>query len=211
MEPMVERNSVERDSTERLVERAKSGDRDAFDRLVERFRGRLRSSLESWSRFQLGPKLDAEDTLQETFVRAHRALSRFEWEGDDAFFRWLCGIAKRALAHLAADARRVKRPPTDSGEPAALATPSRMLRREERFERLEAAIERLTPEYREVLLLSRIEGLTAVEIAARMNRSPNAVRHLIVRALRELRAHFGDTESLHLPDRRLAAGDRDDD
>lgn len=86
-----------------------------------------------------------------------------------------------------------------------------MLRRHERFDRLEAAVKKLTPEYRQVVLLSRIEGLSAKEIADRMNRSPNAVRHLIVRALRELRAHFGDTESLHLPDRRFPVGEGDDD
>ena len=72
---------VEQDSTQRLVERAKSGDKDAFDQLAERFRRRLGSSVEAWSRFQLGPKLDPEDTIQETFVRAHRALPRFEWDG----------------------------------------------------------------------------------------------------------------------------------
>lgn len=201
---------VEQDSTERLVERAKSGDRDAFDQLAERFRRRLGSSVEAWSRFQLGPKLDPEDTIQETFIRAHRALPRFEWDGDDSFFRWLCGIAKRALAQMAEDARKARPPSTAADVPVGTPSPSQILRRHERFDRLEAAVEKLTPEYRQVVLLSRVEGLSAKEIADRMNRSPNAVRHLIVRALRELRAHFGDTESLHLPDRRFPVGEGDD-
>ncbi len=203
---------VEQDSTQRLVERAKSGDRDAFDQLAERFRRRLGSSVEAWSKFQLGPKLDPDDTIQETFVRAHRALPRFEWDGgDDSFFRWLCGIAKRALAQMAEDARKARPPSTAADVPVGTPSPSQILRRQERFDRLEAAVEKLTPEYRQVVLLSRIEGLSAKEIADRMNRSPNAVRHLIVRALRELRAHFGDTESLHLPDRRFPVGEGDDD
>ena len=108
---------VEQDSTERLVERAKSGDKDAFDQLAERFRRRLGSSVEAWSKFQLGPKLDPDDTIQETFVRAHRALPRFEWDGDDSFFRWLCGIAKRALAQMAEDARKARPPSTAADVP----------------------------------------------------------------------------------------------
>lgn len=200
---------VEQDSTQRLVEEAKSGDKDAFGQLFNRFGRRLRSSMERWSRFQLGSQLDPEETIQETFIRAHRALPHFEWEGDDSFFRWLCGIAKRALAQAAEDARRAKRPLTGPTVPVGAPSPSKILRRSERFDRLEAALKKLSPEYRQVILLSRIEGLSAKEVADRMNRSPNAVRHLIVRALRELRTHFGDTESLQLPDRRLSVGEEE--
>ena len=78
-----------------------------------------------------------------------------------------------------------------------------MLRREERFERLQKALESLPPDYREAIRLSRIEGLKTVEIAERMGRSREAVKQLIFRALRRLRESFGDTESLHLPDRKF--------
>ncbi len=61
----------------------------------------------------------------------------------------------------------------------------------------------LTPDQRNALMLARIDGLRAKEIAGRMNRSEEAVRQLLMRALRQLRTSIGDTESLHLPDRRL--------
>ena len=77
------------------------------------------------------------------------------------------------------------------------------MRRQERFDRLEAAVKQLAPEYRQVILLCRIEGLTSAEAAERLNRSPAAVRQLLLRALRELKQTFGDTESFNLPDRRL--------
>ena len=48
-----------------------------------------------------------------------------------------------------------------------------------------------------------IEGLKIKEIAERMNRSPAAVKQLLSRALVKLKASFGETESLHLPDREL--------
>jgi len=52
-------------------------------------------------------------------------------------------------------------------------------------------------------MLVRIEGLQIKEAAERMNRTPKAVAHLLARALKQLKERFGDTESLHLPPRRL--------
>ena len=75
--------------------------------------------------------------------------------------------------------------------------------RDERFERLKKAIENLSPEYRAVVRLSRIEGLKNAEIAEKLGRSPASVRNLLFRAMKQLRQTFGETESLSLPDRRL--------
>jgi len=77
------------------------------------------------------------------------------------------------------------------------------LRREERFAQLQRALDGLGPEDREVILLARIQGLPLKEIATRMGRSHAAVAQLLSRALRKLKRSFGDTESLHLPDRSL--------
>jgi RNA polymerase sigma-70 factor (ECF subfamily) len=201
----------DQDQTLRLVAAAKRGDRKAFDRLAALFQDRVRTSVEGWTKFQLGPRVEIDEVLQETLVRAFRSLDRFQWDGEDSFFRWLCGIAKHALAQAIQDERKqraAKRAPE-----AADAGPSRskVLRREERLDRLEEALEQLKPEYRQVIQLARIDGLTTREIAARMERSPNAVKHLLARALRQLRDEFGDTESLNLPrDRRLRGGEGDD-
>lgn len=206
---------VEQDrSTQRLVAQAREGDRQAFEELVARFRDRLSSSVQSWSRFQLGPPVDADEVIHETFIRAFRSLSSFEWRDDDSFFRWLCGVAKRAMAQLFEDGQGHQGAQAiGAAENVSNSGPSqsKVQRRHERFDRLEAALEKLAPEYREVLLLSRIEGLSAPQIAVRMNRSANAVRHLIVRALRELRDKFGDdTASFNLPDRQFHGAGEDD-
>ena len=87
--------------------------------------------------------------------------------------------------------------------PADDESPGRNLRRQERFDRLSKSVESLSPDYRIVIRLARIEGLKIGEIADRMNRSPSAVRNLLLRAMRELKKSFGETESLSLPDRRL--------
>lgn len=197
-------------STEQLVEQARDGDREAFDELCQAFDARLRSSVASWTRYQLGPAIPVDDVVQETLVRAFGALQRFEWQGEDSFFRWLCGIAKRALGQLAKSELRARAAGELPEAPAGSgSSQGKALRREERFDRLEAAVQKLRPEYREVILLSRIDGLKAAEIGARMGRSANAVRHLLVRALRELRTTFGDTESLSLPPRKLGGEARD--
>ena len=61
----------------------------------------------------------------------------------------------------------------------------------------------LSDDHRQVIILARIEGLKMSEIAERMNRSPGAVRILLFRAMQELKKKFGNTESLHLPERSL--------
>ena len=87
---------------------------------------------------------------------------------------------------------------------ASEVSPSKAERRNERFEHFEAALKQLSPDYRQAILLAKIEGLSIEEVARRMNRSPSAVSHILLRALRKLRESLGDTESLHLPDRRFA-------
>jgi RNA polymerase sigma factor (sigma-70 family) len=207
---------AEQDATQILVDRAKAGERAAFDELIGKVQPRLQDTVQSWRRFQIGPLMDVQEILQETFIRAFRSLSNFEWTHDEAFFRWLCGIAKHALAQAAQDHRRVR---LRGKQAAALfdevanggPTQSQAFRRNERFDRLERALEKLRPEHRQVLILSRIKGLTVKEIADRMDRSQRTVKYFLACALRELKKHFGDTESFNLPDRRLdTGGDRDD-
>jgi len=208
--------SDEENGIRELTRRAKEGDRGAFALLYEHFRARLRDSVRSWARFQLGPPVDVEEILQDTFTRALTSLKGFSWSGEDAFFRWLCGVAKRALAQAAADivrnqSRRAGTSSTVERRAAPDPTQSKIMRREERFDRLKRALDKLTPEYREVLILSRIEGVSVKEIAARSGRSPRRVKYILACALRELRAVFGETDSLHLPARLLGEGGSEDD
>ncbi len=205
---------VDTRETRMLVQEAKAGDRAALGALTARFQERLRARIETWMRYRLGPQLDAEDVLQNAFVRAFGALERLQWQGDAAFFGWLCGIAKNTLSDSARSAARQILHRAGDIHQAVLAdsgpTQSRAVRREERFERLKAALEDLPADHRQALTLARIEGLTFKEIAARMQRTPNAVKHLVARGLRELRLRFGKTESLNLPARTLGEeGERD--
>jgi RNA polymerase sigma-70 factor (ECF subfamily) len=115
----------------------------------------------------------------------------------------MCGIAENLIHH---EVRRAARHPARELEgdvSAEAASPSLAMRREERFDRLQSALETLRPDHREVVLLVRVEGLSFEEVGRRMGRSPDAVKQLLWRALKKLKSSFGDTESIHLPDRSL--------
>lgn len=194
-----------RDSIPALVKKAQGGDRAAFEKLFSEHR----EPLERFVHHRLGPRLrsqtEAEDVLQETFLRACQSIQRFRWRNEGSFGRWLCSIAEHVILKLAnREERRRKLYLELAAAPAREdATPSRALRRDERLERLQAALGGLSPDHREVIMLARIEGLRIKEIAKKMERSPNAVLLLLSRALKKLRDSFGDTESFHLPAERL--------
>ncbi|MBN1418599.1 MAG: hypothetical protein JXP34_07455, partial [Planctomycetes bacterium] len=107
-----------------LVSRAREGDREAFGTLAARLEERLRTSVEGWVRFRLGPPLDSRDILQETFAVALEALPRFAWQGEDSFFLWLCGIAKRVVSSHARRAGKAGRLQGEDLIPASGLSPS---------------------------------------------------------------------------------------
>ena len=186
-----------------LVERAQRGDRAAFDELERAYRPRLRKLVEARLGGRLRETLEVDDILQEALLRAFRSIHGFQWRKEDAFFSWKAQIVENVIRDQAQKRGRGEFLELEHDVPGSQPSPGRRLRREERFDRLDDALKTLSPDHREVILLARIERLRIEEIAARMNRSPDAVKQLLVRALRKLKESFGDTESLHLPPRRL--------
>jgi len=183
-----------------LVERARSGDQQAFEELCLGLRERLLATIRS----RLGPTarqaIDPEDVLQASFVKALHSMQRFEWRGDGSFRRWLESVA----IHVTLDAVRHhgRRPVLriDRDVEGDGSSPSKGIRRRERLDRLEVSMKALSPDYRTVLRLSRMDGLSIKEIANQMGRSESAVKNLLLRATKQLRHSFGDTESLNLGD-----------
>jgi len=201
-----------RDSNEELLERARMGDRPAFDQLIEAHRPRLLALIRSRVGAGLQRFTEVEDVYQETVLRAFRAVPELVIREEDGFFRWISCIAVHRILEIASRAATRREVPleTAAADPPSPGdtTPSRALRREERFERLRAAIDMLPPECRQILLLARIDGLAVQEIARRLGKSPNAISQSILRALRTLREILGETESFSLP-RRDIHGSKD--
>jgi RNA polymerase sigma-70 factor, ECF subfamily len=186
-----------------LVRKAQKGDRAAFDQLFERYRAGVRTHLEIRLREPMRRKLDVDDLLQETFLRALQKIGSFEWQGEDSFLRWLRGIGANVVLQAAGRLARDAMLALDPAVPAGNLSQSTALRRQERFDRLQKALDKLSPDHRKVVLLARVERVPISEIALRMDRSPGAVSHLLMRAVQKLREAFGQTDSFHLPDRDL--------
>ena len=200
---------MKRRSAEELVRGAKEGEKEAFAELTEIYRTRLEALAASRLTPALRSKISVEDVVQETITRAFESIGGFEWRGEDSFLRWLGAISRNVVAQAARD----RGGPLDvdllRSVPGSGPSPSRLAQREERLERLEGALGQLTPDQREALRLSRIQGMRIREIAERMGKTPDAVQQLIVRGLRSLKRNFGDTQSIHLPDRPLDFGTQD--
>lgn len=131
-----------------------------------------------------GNEADAEDVVQETWVRACDRLAGFRWES--AFSTWLCGIGLNVAREFI---RRRSRSPIDaSDDPPDV--PARRVNLDERVD-LEAAVASLPDGARVVLVLHDIEGMKHGEIAERLDISEGTSKSQLHDARRALRAALG--------------------
>ena len=169
-----------------LVGQSRNGDRAAFTELVNRYAAKV---------FRLARHItkndhDAEDVLQEAFLKAYTRLDQFQ--GNSRFYTWLVRIAvNEALMKL----RRAKTRKTVSldqeleSEDGSLPreTASERYDRRETREYLTKAIDSLAEAYGSVLVLRDIEGLSTEETAEMLGLSVSAVKSRLLRARLQLR------------------------
>jgi RNA polymerase sigma-70 factor (ECF subfamily) len=159
----------------------------------EQYRDRLLSVVYLRMGPELRARMDAEDVVQEIAIEAINSwetLAEHEHVG-----AWLVTLAKRKLARIlrdqvgvaARDPRRERQMQTSLPLADRRSGPLTAADRRDRLAQLAAALDELPPDYREVVLLCRIEGLPAKEVAERMGRSENAVYLLLSRSLKRLR------------------------
>jgi RNA polymerase sigma-70 factor (ECF subfamily) len=165
-----------------LVSRAKRGDRAAFGRLVRRHQARVFALGVRW----LSNADDADDLVQETFVRAWQALGGFD--ETRAFLPWLMTIAANR-ARTKASARRPAEEPDESlvweGASPADETEGALLARD-----VGAAVDGLPEEQRVVLHLRAVDGLSYREIAQALDVPVGTVMSRLARAREALRARL---------------------
>ena len=195
-----------RPDTEHLLERAGRGDPAAAGQLLERHRGRLKRMVAVRLDRRLAARVDPSDVVQETLAEAARRLPDYLRDRPLPFYPWLRRLTADRLAvlhrrHVRAANRAVGReePPLPDHSALALAdrlfarqsNPSARLRRQERRERVRAALAVLPGPDREVLVLRILEGLPTRETAAVLGMSEVAVRSRQVRALDRLKGLLG--------------------
>ncbi|MHC4515223.1 MAG: RNA polymerase sigma factor [Planctomycetota bacterium] len=191
--------------TQTLILRATKGDQTAVEDLLVANLPRLRAYM----RLKVGDLVHARestsDLVQSVCREVLEDLPGFEYRGEAAFRHWLFKRAAHKIVDKARHHRAEARTPTreqrpaphgtwsgesgESGEPAYLAsflTPSRDAMAKEQLQRLERAFVELPEDYRDVILLHNVVGLTHDEIATELQRSVGAVRNLLYRGLARL-------------------------
>jgi RNA polymerase sigma-70 factor (ECF subfamily) len=172
------------------VERAQSGDSDAFRLLVEQHsRAIFRLAFR-----MTGNEQDAEDVVQETFLRAYRQLSRYE--ARSSFSTWLYRIASNyALDLIRMRKRHEDRRERGSSEdhdilltvPETSPGPDRVLYGFQVKDKVNAALDELSAQERAAFVLRHFEGLSIEEIGQSLGTGTNATKHSIFRAVQKLR------------------------
>ena len=175
-----------------LATEAKRGDKGAFTELVNRYAQRV---------FRVARHItkndqDAEDVLQDTFLKAYSRLGQFE--GNAKFYTWIVRVAvNEALMRMRRGKNRVtisldQELETNDGAiqrelPAETESPEESLSRTELRESLTQAIDSLSETYRPVFVLRDVEGLSTEETAEMLDLSIPAVKSRLLRARLQLR------------------------
>jgi RNA polymerase sigma-70 factor (ECF subfamily) len=175
-----------------LVTQARQGDSEAFNGLAERYQRNI---------FRLAQNItqnreDAEDVLQETFLKAYEHLPEFH--GDSKFYTWIVRIAvNEALMKLRKrkwDKTVWLDEPINTGEDSVAReiavwedNPEQRYSKEELHDILDKAVNGLAPPYRTVFVLRDMEGLSTEETAEALELSVPAVKSRLLRARLQLR------------------------
>lgn len=187
------------ESTRVLVQRIQTGDAAATEDLFRRYLPQVTRmvALElGVSRFAL--PADAEDLVQDTILRALRALPEYEIRSPGSFAAWLSRIVLNVVRQRRQDLAGRKQKAlwqrygdlelSDSFFPGKVDTPSRIVTSAEANEQLEQALLSLPGLYRLVLSLRHLGGATYAEIAQELGKTEASCRKIAQRAIDMLRA-----------------------
>jgi RNA polymerase sigma-70 factor (ECF subfamily) len=161
-----------------LGREARDGSIEAFEELIASFEGRIYGFLYR----QLGNAHDAQDLTQETFVRAWKAIARFDPERE--FATWIFVIARRA----AANHFRARRPHDELSEdlPSGGVAPGESAEADDEAAALWNAARQLKPSYYEALWLRYAEGFSVAETARVMGLTVIHTKVILHRARKEM-------------------------
>ena len=186
-----------------LLALARKGEPDALGILLETYR----NYLAVLTRVQIGRrfsgKADASDVIQETFLQAHRAFPQFRGATEAELVVWLRRILVSRLSKLVRRYTTKQRDLRleqqlelelekssqclDRSLEVRQSSPSQLAARREMAVLLADALEQLPEDYRDVMILHHLEGLSFPEVAIRVNRSIDSVKNVWARALARLR------------------------
>jgi len=193
--------------TQELVTLAKGGDEPALEQLCSVYGERVRRIIRLRMGAEIRPRLDSMDLVQDALVSVLGGLKDFTYKNEGDFLRWLARIAQNQLRDnmdkIYTDKRDIRKEvrfenvgsTTDGGftgnpGPIAATTPSVIMSKKEDLDKLEKAIDQLKPNYRDVIVLIKIDGLSYKEVADKLGKSIDSVAHLLSRAMLALTENF---------------------
>jgi RNA polymerase sigma-70 factor (ECF subfamily) len=186
--------------TQELVTLAKGGDETALEQLCRIYGERVRRIIRLRMGSEIRPRLDSMDLVQDALISALGGLEDFTYKNEGDFLRWLARITQNELRDnldkIYTEKRDIRKevrlqnygPTTGGGfvgkpSPIKTTTPSAIMSKKEDLDKLEKAIDQLKPDYREVIVLAKIDGLSYKEIADRLGKSIDSVGHVLSRAM----------------------------
>ena len=203
----------DQDETCNLLNGAKQGDKQAVERLMDRHRDSLHRMIRGRLNRGVAARVDASDVVQEALLTASRRLSDYLANPRLPFHAWLRQLASDRLNDVyrrqLADKRNVAREqhiaPNERSSLNPIAqlrdlelTPAAMLLRKEFAERFHQAVERLSDDAKEIVLMRHAEQLTNSQAAELLGLSEPAAAMRYLRALRQLKSILGESPSMWL-------------
>jgi RNA polymerase sigma-70 factor (ECF subfamily) len=186
-----------------LLDHARRGDLSALGELFQSFRPYVRVIVQGACAARLQGKLDDSDLIQDALLEAHRGFSGFRGATVGELTMWIRQIVLRSIGHQLRsfagtgkrDLAREERALDLDARADSASSPSEQAIRHEQAARMAEALAQLPEDMQRVLLGRHRDGLGYGALAAQLQRSPEAIRMLHVRALRCLRAHYrGDND-----------------
>lgn len=188
--------------TQILVEGAARGDKQAVEALLRQYLPGLQAFVRLRAGEIVGAKESSSDLVQSVCREVLEHIDTFRYPSEGAFKHWLYSTALRKIlnkheyyrAEKRDVLREIQHPSTSSGEfdsellaaYRSFSSPSGQAIVREELQRVERAFAKLPDDYREVIVLARVVGLSRAEIGERMGKSEGAIRVLLHRALARL-------------------------
>lgn len=207
-------NWPDSDRTRQLLEGARDGDVDAVNALMERHRESLRGMVRARIDRAVARRVDASDVVQDVLIEAHRRLDDYLADPKLSFHVWLRQLTKDRIVDMHRRHRAAQRRSVDREQPLAAKyadrssmdlagelkdaelTPAAQAIRNELERRFLVALDELSDDDREVIVLRHFEHLGNTEVAEVLGITPPAAGMRYLRALRRLRGVLGEHPSL---------------
>lgn len=175
-----------------LVKSAQEGDLDAFRQLFEENKYKIYANAYKYLR----NKEDAEDILQDTFIKAYQSLDKFRTDADTSFTSWLYRISINSSIDYIRKTKKMRDNHFDSDNIDNISSnhesfdPEHATRLRDVREKIDHVMNRLTAKQRMIFILKHYQQLSTQEIAEYMSCSQGSIKRQLFRAVSAMKEHF---------------------